>query len=261
MLSADYKKWAKESLRGKWGLAMGVCIVAGLLGGGIDMVSGVFNPAAEETTGMLDLASTDAWPMMVSITAVSLLIALVIGGAMVLGCCHFFTGLVSGRKVQFADVFARFKIWHKGLWMQLVVAFFILLWSLIGLAPAAAFIALLVYSNALGFGNGVGVALLFAFAMIPGIVASYRYAMTPYLLAEFPDLTVMEAIRESKRLMQGNKWQLFCLQFSFFGWVFLALLTAGIAFLWVEPYMNAANAAFYLQITGRGGLRYAKEAE
>ena len=256
MVSMDFKKWAKESLKGKWGLAMGVCIVAGLLGGGVDLVSGALNPAAEDSAGMLELASTGAWPMMVSVTAVSLLIALVIGGAMTLGLSHFFIGLVSNREVRFPDLFARFKIWHKGFWMQIVMVFFILLWSLIGIVPACAFAAWVIHAGLWGAGTRIVLLLLYLISLTFAVVASYRYAMTPYLIAEFPDLTVMDAIRESKRLMNGNKWRFCCLNFSFVGWIFLTIFTLGVASLWLTPYMNAANAAFYLQITGRENLRY-----
>ena len=91
-------------------------------------------------------------------------------------------------------------------------------------------------------------ALLF---IIPGIVASYRYALAPYLMAENPDIGVMEAIARSKELMRGNKGRLFCLQFSFIGWYLLSTLTLGIGTLWVAPYRKIAETAFYLDVTGR----------
>ena len=73
-------------------------------------------------------------------------------------------------------------------------------------------------------------------------------------MAEFPDLRVMDALRESNRLMRGNKWRLFCLEISFFGWMLLGSLTV-IGSLWVNPYMDAARAAFYMDVTGRGPHR------
>lgn len=50
-------------------------------------------------------------------------------------------------------------------------------------------------------------------------------------------------------MMAGNKWRLFCLQFSFIGWQILCILSLGIGFLWLTPYMNAATAAFYDEIS------------
>ena len=87
--------------------------------------------------------------------------------------------------------------------------------------------------------------------IVPGIIASYRYALAPYLMAENPDMGVMEAIARSKELMNGSKWRLFCLQLSFIGWSLLCVLTLGIGYLWLAPYQNAAEAAFYLEVTGR----------
>lgn len=74
--------------------------------------------------------------------------------------------------------------------------------------------------------------------------------MTDYILAENPSLSASEAINQSKSMMSGNKWRLFCLEFSFIGWGFLAALTFGIGNLWLTPYRHAAEAAFYREISG-----------
>lgn len=77
------------------------------------------------------------------------------------------------------------------------------------------------------------------------IILTYAYAMVPYLLRDYPDLTAREALRTSREMMKGHKWDLFVLQLSFIGWFLLAILTAGIGFLWLMPYMQTAEAAFY----------------
>ena len=86
--------------------------------------------------------------------------------------------------------------------------------------------------------------------IIPGIVKGYEYRMIPYLLAENPELTANEAITRSKEMMDGNKWRLFCLNFSFIGWDILAMFTFGIGNLWLNPYKEAAKAAFYREVSG-----------
>ena len=58
----------------------------------------------------------------------------------------------------------------------------------------------------------------------------------------------MDAIKASKELMRGNKWRLFCLELSFFGWALLSALTLGIGTFWLRPYEEAAQASFYRQI-------------
>lgn len=81
--------------------------------------------------------------------------------------------------------------------------------------------------------------------IIPGIMKAFSYALTPYILLDEPELTAKQAISRSCEIMQGRRWKLFCLYFSFIGWGILCLLTFGIGFLWLVPYMNASVAAFY----------------
>ena len=81
--------------------------------------------------------------------------------------------------------------------------------------------------------------------IIPGIMKAFSYALTPYILLDEPELTARQAITRSCEIMQGRRWKLFCLYFSFIGWGILCLLTFGIGFLWLVPYMNASVAAFY----------------
>ena len=86
--------------------------------------------------------------------------------------------------------------------------------------------------------------------VVPGILATYSYAMTKFILAENPELSASEVMARSKELMAGNRWRLFCLQLSFIGWDILASLTFGIGQLWLTPYRQAATAAFYRELTG-----------
>lgn len=81
--------------------------------------------------------------------------------------------------------------------------------------------------------------------IIPGIMKAFSYALTPYILLDEPELTARQAITRSCEIMQGRRWKLFCLYLSFIGWGILSILTFGIGFLWLAPYMNASIAAFY----------------
>ena len=81
--------------------------------------------------------------------------------------------------------------------------------------------------------------------IIPGIMKAFSYALTPYILLDEPELTAKQAISRSCEIMQGRRWKLFCLYFSFIGWGILCLLTFGIGFLWLAPYMNGSIVAFY----------------
>lgn len=83
--------------------------------------------------------------------------------------------------------------------------------------------------------------------IIPGIIKTYEYRMIPYLLAENPDMDMHEAFERSKKLMDGNKWDTFVLEISFFGWIILTLFTCGIlSLLYVAPYMELTNTELYV---------------
>ena len=86
--------------------------------------------------------------------------------------------------------------------------------------------------------------------IVPGIVMSYAYSMSVYILNDNPDMTPMQAIKASKEMMRGHKWDLFVLDLTFIGWLLLSILTAGILLLFVQPYMNAAHAEIYREIKG-----------
>ncbi len=253
MISRQLKAWAREALRGHWGTAIAVCLVASLLGGGAAPVPDT-SGAQSAGSDMIDIAG--AWPMAVTIMIVAILLAVVIGGALSLGMSHYFINLTAHRPSKFSDLFARFRIWYKGIGMSLAVTLFVFLWTLPGVIIACIASVWLLMGAEITHGSMSIVMILSVLGSIPGIIASYRYAMMPYLLAEFPDLTVMDAMRESKRLMHGNKFRFFSLSFSFIGWILLSTFTLFIGLLWIVPYMNAACAAFYLDVTGRSDLRH-----
>lgn len=117
-------------------------------------------------------------------------------------------------------------------------------------------------SFSLGFGNwlhvvwGMILSTIYIFLwtlllIIPGIIKSYSYALTPYILVEHPEMSANEAIEESMSLMDGHKFDLFYLQLSFIGWAILSILSLGLGFFWLIPYQMTAQAAFYRDIKNR----------
>lgn len=90
--------------------------------------------------------------------------------------------------------------------------------------------------------------LWFLLFIIPGMVMSFSYAMTPFILADHPEMSAWKASSESRRIMKGHKFDLFYLWLSFIGWGLLSVFTCGIGFLWLTPYVNTATAAFYNEI-------------
>lgn len=113
------------------------------------------------------------------------------------------------------------------------------------------------------FRNVWGMFLMFIFVflwsllfLIPGIIKAYSYAMTPYILKDYPELSANQAINLSRKMMKGHKLDLFILQLSFIGWGILTLFTAGIGTLWLMPYMMTAQAAFYQDIKNDHIINY-----
>lgn len=72
------------------------------------------------------------------------------------------------------------------------------------------------------------------------------WALTPYLLLDQPDLRVMEALKQSRRLMHGGKARLLGLILSFLGWILFSVLSFGLGLLWITPYMTQTCTWFYL---------------
>ncbi len=219
--AADFRQRAREALNGKWALAVGTGFVAAILGAGSRGGSPGRNNGNNSESFIHTEIGRHFLFIIMSIVSVLLLWALitfVIGGAIELGYCRFNMNLINGTNPQFKDLFSRMDIFWKAFGLRLLTVIYILLWS-----------------------------ILF---IIPGIIAAFSYSMAFYIMEENPSMSITEAMQESKSMMQGNRWRLFCLEISFIGWMLLCALTLGIGFLWLGPYISAANAAFYLEISG-----------
>lgn len=138
---------------------------------------------------------------------------LIITGPLLLGLTYFFLALSRKQEAALSQIFDGLQRFVDALITFLLMALFIFLWSLL--------------------------------LIIPGIMAGLSYALTFFLVAEDPGLKGKEALRRSKTLMNGNRWKLFCLFLRFFGWFLLGILTMGIGFLWIMPYLQTAVARFY----------------
>jgi uncharacterized membrane protein len=228
LFAADFRGIARNALRGKWALAVGTGFIAALLGAGSRGGGSNGGGSSNSNNGWGSseyVFSSDIGRFfllffvgMVSIIVIWALITFFIGGAIELGYCRFNMNLIQGTNPQFSNLFSRFDIFWKALGLRLIIFIFTLLWS-----------------------------LLF---IIPGIIAAFSYSMAFYIMEENPSMGIMDAINQSKEMMRGNKGRLFCLYFSFIGWAILCAFTFGIGLLWLGPYMNAAVAAFYLEISG-----------
>ena len=118
-----------------------------------------------------------------------------------------------GRKLDVSDLFDGFSDYIRILGTMLLTGVYIFLWS-----------------------------LLF---VIPGIVKYCSYILVPYVLKDYPELSYDEAIEQSMHMMNGFKSKMFMLDLSFIGWAILCILTLGIGFFWLMPYVRTSHALFY----------------
>ncbi len=104
----------------------------------------------------------------------------------------------------------------------------------------------------------VGIAVGFGFLLfiVPGIILSYRYRLVYYVMFDNPQMGPIACMRESGRLMRGNKARLFRLDLSFLGWIILAAVVSAIFLpvldIWLTPYIELSRAYFYLDLVPNG---------
>lgn len=214
MTAKDIRWQARNILYNNWGLAVGSSLVAALLGGlvtgaNVDLTLGI-------ESDQLPYLPQFVFHYLKFIAPVALILALVqffLGGMIRLGYCRFLLNLYDYNEASLKDLFSQKHRFWDGFCLSLLQSLFVFLWS-----------------------------LLF---VIPGIIAAYRYAMAPFILSENENLSPLEAINESKYLMDGHKFDLFILELSFIGWVLLNIFTLGIGSLLLNPYTNLSQAAFY----------------
>mgnify|MGYP004634347231 FL=1 len=254
-VSADYRSLALDALRGKWKTAVLAGLAASALGATIvNSTSSISSHTSQQDNitpqQYFELFSQPVGGRLLAVLSAGIalwaLFTLIVGGAARLGYARFNLNLADGRPAAFSDLLSQKKRLWNGFCMKFLQGLYVALWSLL--------------------------------LVIPGIVKSYSYAMTPYIMAEHPSLTANEAITESRRIMDGNKWRLFCLDFSFIGWellcalpmyvgyflflhtytgsdalavsiVLLLAVPLSAGFFFVRPYEEAAWAIFYRDIT------------
>lgn len=232
--ASDFRSIARNALSGRWGVGVVAGLIASLLGvvtsKGLELK---INISGGEFYGVVRVAGRDiaGWSdwfngflvngaLFIIIAALIVAVACFLVESVVgIGYARFNLELVDRRKEPALEsLFHFFAHWKTAVAAAILRGVYVFLWSLL--------------------------------LIIPGIVAGYSYAMTNYILAEHPELAASEAIERSKQMMCGNRFRLFCLQFSFIGWELLCAFTLGIGNLWLTPYKQVATAAFYREVSG-----------
>lgn len=90
---------------------------------------------------------------------------------------------------------------------------------------------------------------LWNLTIIGGFIKHYSYLMIPYILAENPSIGRKEAFELSKKLIAGNKWNAFKLDFSFIGWNILQTLTLNLSNIFFgDAYYSLTIAYLYMSL-------------
>lgn len=209
-----YKEIAKKQLKGRWKTPVLATLVFMLVFGAveapevIDSLShsqAVVNAAQGVSVHISEESTVSPW---VSLGAILL------EGVCLIAYTYLFLVLSHTREPQPFSVFIRgFTLWLRGILGFLWMLLWVVLWM-----------------------------LLF---FIPGLVKAYAYSQMFFILAECPDVGVMKALRMSKAMTKGYKWDLFVLDLSFLGWALLGACTCGILYLWLLPYINMTQTNAY----------------
>ena len=226
MEAYEHRARARAALRGNWVTAVLVYLVAGLLIGSSDSPSFNFNlnieaghvdfSASQELEQFLEGTLGLAMPLVLTVSLILLVVRLALSGAMSMGRATYSLNLIDGVEAEFADLFVGFRRFYDALIMNVVSILMV-------------FLGMLLF-------------------VVPGIILGYAYAMAPYILAETPDISGTEALRLSRQMMKGHKWELFWLELTFIGWSILAAFTLGLGNLVLAPYQGVSKASFYRDV-------------
>ena len=224
LTSKELRAKAWNSLKGKYWRAFLVILVLGLLASGGTSLQ-TSSQTLTETINLVDPSEMDetmelgaavVGTIATAMAVVGMAISLFVGNAADVGLAHYFI-LNTDSKPSFADAFYGFKVKYlRNIGTLLLVGIKLALWSLL--------------------------------LVVPGIIKSFEYAIIPYILADDPEISSKEAFRKAKEMMMGNKWRLFKLNLSFFGWFVLCVVTCGLGTPFLLPYVSAANAEFYAEL-------------
>ncbi len=280
-----YRARAREVLKPSYWVAFGASLLAGILGGTVS-AGGSFSVSLNEADiqtlvdayrqgGISEIVTNNPFiPLMFGAMIFGMLLGfglrLFVGAPVALGYQRFTLDLVDGNPVTITSIFRYFSsCYAKSIRLRLVydlilsiVGLPLVIVTLIGAWEKRHTILRLLEGPVTSADIGAILpwcVVIFLLALVTGAVLlwiQYRYGFSFMILAEYPEMRVIDALRNSAHLMRGNKWRFFCLQISFIGWAILAgICTCGIGVFFLAPYMDAASAVFYDDIANRGAAR------
>ena len=255
--SAVYRSKARQALRGNWQAALLITFSAGIFDVILSVIQLRSTLKMPSSARFLDIVSEGQSQIAAfePLRLIFFVLSFLFSSALAIGMYNYYLHLQRGQETPYSLLFSRMHILGKCLGQSLLIGLFSLGWGIVVFAPFFLIVLLLQ-----GMHIVLAYIIIIALALLL-LLITLRYAMAPYLMADQPEIGVMDSIRESKRMMAGQAGRLFRLQFSFIGWSLLAGAiiyglrslspvmgtVAGLfCSLAINVYMNASITAFYL---------------
>lgn len=247
--SAQLKALAKEQLLGNYGMIAGAFAVILAISFAVFSIAYTANVASLFGTALVD--GGQVTPALISSLVIYFLIALIIIAlfyCMEVGLVYMSIQISRGNQVEIKDVF--FSFTHHP---DKVLGMFFLFYFANILMNAPALIVSIIYRNEV---SNLGSPMFFLYlilylaASIGAVMLSLTYGLRYYFYCDHPEWKVLECIKQSRLILQGQKGRFFYIYLSFIGWYFLIFLSCGLALLWVRPYFFTVLANFYHELNG-----------
>jgi len=240
--SYELKNTAKDTLDGKYGGAILILFLSSLISWAaqlfINMVASTTMNTVYYTTGSVNAASAISF-----LFDLVLLAAGIVLGVMNAGITLYFLNMACGQPFSTGNLFYGFRTDSPKI---LVIAGAMALCQAVCLWPSQYLaqhymdvreVRWLVYALA-----------ALAAGLCIYLPVSLGIAMSFYLMLDFPQNSARQTLSLCWRVMKGHRGRLFYLELSFLPLMLLCVLSFGIGFLWLEPYMQMTYTYFFLDL-------------
>lgn len=247
--SAELKAMARSSLLGNYGTAVGSVLVPYAVLMGIMFVIYIFAIAGTLAAVFTSQGGSMSAVMIILILVwVAVFLICILGEYMIMpGYTKMYLNICRGERCQLGDLLYGFK--------NTPGKFVLISFALLGIVVVTTGISFLINLATIGIPSfAVKFAAQWGYILILYVLAfvmSLNFGLTYKILVDRPECGIMEALKESSRMMKGNKWRYFRLMLSFLGWVVIGYLSFGLGFLWLIPYIGCTFTEFYLDLKGQ----------
>ncbi|MDE7044355.1 MAG: DUF975 family protein [Acetatifactor sp.] len=238
----ELKNMAKDWLQGKYGTAVLILFLYSLITNGVTLfISLIANMTTTTAYALTDSMSTVT--VLNIIFEVISLVAVIVLGILQAGITLFYLNIACGQPYVIRNLFYGFK---RDSGKALILSAAVGLCNAICLYPSQYCLSAYLRSHDIQMLYIAIIVMLVGFCVY--VPVSLGLSQVFYLMLDYPDRTARDTLTLTFRVMKGNKWRLFYLQLSFIPMMILCILSFGIGFLWLNPYMQMTYTYFFLDI-------------